>query len=131
MRLRLRLYACLEIGIFFLVLFGIAYCFDLPYNYYDFTLHPFWIIVILMAAQYGTNEGLLAAAVSAVILLAGKHPPHNYLLDSFDYLFALIKLPLLWFVTAVVLGELRFKHIREYQTVKAVAAAAERREQEI
>ncbi|PWU05656.1 MAG: hypothetical protein C5B51_13995 [Terriglobia bacterium] len=75
--------------------------------------HPFWILVLLIAVQYGTNAALLAALASTIALLAGHVPPQGVFQDRFAWLFEVCRLPLLWFVAAVILGELRMRHIRE------------------
>ena len=75
--------------------------------------NPFWIPVLLVAVQYGTNAGLLAAAAATAALLIGNVPPQSVSEDRFAWLFEVGKLPLLWFVSAVVLGELRVRQIRE------------------
>ncbi|MDE3056036.1 MAG: GAF domain-containing protein [Verrucomicrobiota bacterium] len=126
-----RLAACIEMGLFFLTLSLLALFFSIPYNYYQYALHPYWIAVILISAQYGTNEGLLAALISTLLYLLGPQSPHNYLLSSFDSFFLLAKLPILWFVSAIVLGELRRKHIYDFEAVKKVALEAEAREKEV
>jgi hypothetical protein len=90
--------------------------------------HPFGIVVLLAAVQYGTNAGLLAAAASTVALLAGNMPPQPVVQDRFTWLFEVIRLPLLWFVTAVILGELRMRQIRERERLSRELAETSRRE---
>ncbi len=116
--LGLRLVAWIEMLIFFCLMFAIAFIFRIPFNYFSVSPHPFWIIVILMAAQYGTNEGLVAAIISTCVLLLGPLPTQDILQDRFQYFFILVKTPLLWFIAAVIFGELRKRQIRERDHLK-------------
>jgi hypothetical protein len=77
--------------------------------------HPFWVIVLLVAVQYGTGEGILAAMLSSVALLIGNMPEHDFGKgsDMYAYLYEVLHLPVLWLMSAVILGELRQRHIRE------------------
>jgi len=91
--------------------------------------HPFWILVLLVAVQYGTNAGLLAALASSAALLAGNVPPQAISQDRFVWLLDVGRLPLLWFVAAVVLGELRMRQIRERAALRSQLADTAHREQ--
>ncbi len=91
--------------------------------------HPFWIIVLLVATQYGTNEGLIAALLASAALLIGNMPPHDIDQDNYSYLLSVARLPLLWIVSAVVLGEIRQRHVRERdRLIDEITAAQERGE---
>ncbi len=90
--------------------------------------HPFWIVVLLVSVQYGTNAGLLAALASSVALLAGNLPPQALGQDRFTWLFHASQLPLLWFISAVVLGELRMRQIRERAALARELEETARRE---
>jgi hypothetical protein len=129
--LGIRFSAIIEIALFFLALFIIAFLAGLPFNFFTTCPHPFWIIVILISAQYGTKEGLLAAFAATIILLLGPLPEKNALQDQFEYFFVIGNLPLLLFVTAVILGELRMKHIRETNRQRQLAIEAVEREQKV
>lgn len=94
-------------------------------------LHPFWILVVLVAVQYGTNAGLLAAIGASAALLAGNIPPETLAQDRFAWWFSVTKLPLMWFVSAVVLGEMRIRQIRERRAIEDQLREAMRREQVI
>lgn len=122
--LSLRVSALFEILGFFIVMFAISILFKIPFNYIKTPLHPFWIVIILISSQYGINEGLFVAIISSIIYFLGPFPLETFAHDSFDYFFSLIKLPMLWLVTAVILGELRSKHIRERNSLKEEAIKA-------
>jgi hypothetical protein len=89
--------------------------------------HPFWIIVLLMAAQYGTREALLATGASSVALLAGNLPPQSLDQDVHQYTVQLFVQPLLWLLAAVVIGELRTRHRQAHAESEAKRRDAERR----
>lgn len=126
--LGIRVAAWVEIICFFILILLIAIFTGTEINFFGFNPHPFWIVVILISAQYGTLAGLLAALVSTGIYLAGPLPKQTLLQEWSQYFFQLTKLPLLWFVSALILGELRMKHIRERDRLRILALEAEERE---
>jgi len=125
----LRLSALLEVVLFL----GIALAADRLFfdgsRFRALSLHPFWIPVLLVSVQYGTNAGLFAAAAAAAALLAGNVPPQPISLDRFAWLFELGRLPILWFVSAIVLGELRTRQIRERAALRRQLTEATAREE--
>lgn len=129
--LGVRTSAMFEIVAFFVLLALIAFLFGLSLNYYKISPHPFWIIVVLISTQYGTNAGLIAALIATVIFLLGPIPPRNILQEPAEYFFLIAKLPLLWFVAALILGELRIKQLRETERLRIVAQQAEEKEKKI
>lgn len=76
-------------------------------------LHPFWIVVVLISSQYGTFAGLMSVAAATSALYAGNLPAQLLTETYFDYQFRLCWLPLLWCVTAFLLGELRSALVRK------------------
>ena len=130
--LGVRTSAIIEILFFFLFLFLIGFVIGKPFNYFDISPHPFWIIVILISAQYGTVEGLLAALISTAIYLLGGPIAERLILEPRSEYFLLIsKMPILWFITAVILGELRLKHIREMNKLKDFVLHCQEKEQKV
>lgn len=91
--------------------------------------HPFWAIIVLVSAQYGTREGVFAALCSSLVLTIGNMPTQSLSQDAFLYTMMVLKLPLLWFVTAVVLGELRVRQLRERHALLKRLHDVERREE--
>ncbi|MFC3674848.1 GAF domain-containing protein [Ferrovibrio xuzhouensis] len=72
--------------------------------------HPFWIIILLMAAQYGTGEALLAAVASTAALLIGNIPDQPIDQDIYAYILELARNPILWLLTVVFIGEIGRRH---------------------
>lgn len=77
--------------------------------------NPFWLLILLVSVQYGTAEGMVAAAGCTLAFLAGAIPPQRIGEDFYDHLFDVVKLPVLWFAAAVTLGEIRARHRRAYE----------------
>lgn len=95
-------------------------------RFIDVEPHPFWIIVLLMAVQYGTREALVATAASTVALLAGNLPTQTFDQNVHQYALQVLMRPLLWMVASVVLGELRSRHRLQQAQTSARLRDAER-----
>lgn len=125
----LRSSALLEMAIFFFIMMAFDVFFGAGDRYWGVDPHPFWVIVVLISVQYGTSEGVLAAILSSVLLLVGNMPEMQT--DQYTYWLYVFSLPLLWVVSAVVLGELRQRHIREREYLYKELREAQRREETI
>jgi len=90
--------------------------------------HPFWIVVLLVAVQYGTAEGLLAAALATLFYLVGNIPAQGDGVSHYDWLYAVCINPILWFVVGWILGELRQRHIRERNNLQREIEESQQRE---
>ena len=129
MLLGIRYSALVEMALFLGVALGIDRIFLDGSRFRSMPQHPFWILVLLVAVQYGTNAGLVAALASSVALLVGNVPPEAILQDRFAWVFEILRLPLLWSLAAVTLGELRTRHIREKERLLLELAETSGREQ--
>ncbi len=129
----LRSSAVFEIVGFLLVMLLCSVFFGDGNRFWGVEPHPFWVIVILIAVQYGTSEGILAAILSSVVLLVGNIPEQEFGTSGnmYDYLYTFLRLPVLWLMAAVVLGELRQRHIRERDFLRKELADARNREEVI
>ncbi|MES2984661.1 MAG: GAF domain-containing protein [Pseudomonadota bacterium] len=85
------------------------------HRFWDMNPHPFWIPVLLMAAQYGAAEGLLAALFATCFYLIGNTsvltPAEG--VNHYDWIYTISVNPILWLIGGWVVGELRQRHIRE------------------
>lgn len=90
--------------------------------------HPFWIPVLLMAVQYGTNEALCAAALATICLMVGNGlaPPAGEAREAWLYQVSIN--PVLWFVGGWALGELRHRQLREREMLRQALEEARDRE---
>ena len=89
--------------------------------------HPFWAIVLLMAVYYGTQEALLATAISSVALLLGNLPSPSLDQNVHDYAVQALLTPILWMLASLILGELRMRHRQQQNETSERLTQAERR----
>jgi len=129
--LGIRRSAWVEIIIALVVLLAIDWIALDHARYWAVNPHPFWFIVLLIACKYGTEEGLLAAILSCISLLFSNMPEQLGEQDSYAYALYVLKLPLLWLVSAVLFGELRQMHIRERDQLESALFESEERESHI
>ncbi len=129
--LGLRISAFIETGLFLLVALLLDAFFGGGDRYWGIEPHPFWIIVILMAVQYGVPEGILAVAASTLALLLGNMPEQRYDQIMYDYIYEVSINPLMWVVAAVIVGILRERHIRERDELRQNLENAQEREEKI
>ena len=79
--------------------------------------HPYWLPVLLAAMLYGTGPGLAAAAIASLlwaVLSAQVFAPGQ---DYFDHVFLVARLPLLWTISALGLGEIALSRRRRLDTL--------------
>ncbi|CAO3430221.1 GAF domain-containing protein [Azospirillum doebereinerae] len=114
-----RRVALIELILFFAVALGLDWAAGSGMRFEGVQPHPFWIPVLLLAIQYGTNEGVLAALVATVALRLGNLPEQTIAQDFYQYLFVLSREPILWLVSGVLIGELRMRQIREREELRA------------
>jgi len=110
-RLGLNISALIEISIFFTVLLLVNFFFGNFDRFINISPHPFWIIVILVSVQYGTNEGLLTAIIASFVLLLFNLPKQTIDQNIYDYLLFVSYRPILWSVSAIIIGQLSLRHI--------------------
>lgn len=124
----IRVSAIVEILLFLVVMLSIDIFFLDGNRYWNTAPHPFWAIVLLVSTQYGTREGVLSAVACSLALLLGNLPGQQPSQDLYSWLFLIAATPLTWLVAAVLLGELRMRHIREREQLKHDLVAARERE---
>ena len=99
-----RLGALLEVLVFIAVCLLLDQWVGKGDRFATVTPHPFWIAVLLASAYYGTAEGLVAALLCAIALLAGNLPPQRFDEDIYAWLLRVTSHLSLWCVAAVLLG---------------------------
>ncbi|MBP2315776.1 GAF domain-containing protein [Azospirillum soli] len=114
-----RRVALIELALFFLVAFGLDFTVGAGERFDGIQPHPFWIPVLLLSIQYGTNEGVLAAVAASIALRLGNMPEQLITQDFYQYLYAVSREPILWLVASVLFGELRMRQIRERDELRA------------
>jgi len=126
----LKLSPLLEMGIFF-ALYFLIFHFLYPIDFHEVSPHPFWIIVLLMTVQYGIKEGVIAAFLSILFYFLEGIPAQTYGEDYFAYHYAVWKLPLLWTLTAFVLGAIVERKQGYREDLKKNLEATQIREKEV
>lgn len=115
-----------------LAFLAIAIALDMLYfdssRFWALEPHPFWLIVALVSVQYGTNEGVFAAAACSIVLLSGKLPAQSIDIDFYAHVLHLGARPLLWLTSAILLGELRNRHARREIDLEQQLAESSTRE---
>ncbi|WP_448204814.1 GAF domain-containing protein [Azospirillum sp. sgz302134] len=124
--LGMRRVALVELALFFVLAVGLDWLIGAGIRFDGVQPHPFWIPVLLLAIQYGTNEGVLAAVVASLALRLGNLPEQLITQDFYQYLYAVSREPILWLVAAVLFGELRMRQIRERDDLRASLDLARR-----
>ncbi len=87
---------------------------------------PFWIPVLLIAAQYGIMGGLFATLGATVAFAADGILPQSASQDFYAYAAIIAAQPCAWFATALVLGGLRTLHIHHYNALRSQLDRSER-----
>jgi hypothetical protein len=124
----LRVSALIETVLILVILTAIDAVFFDGTRFFNMNPHPFWIVVLLIAVQYGTGEALVAAAASTLFYLVGNMPTVPQGIDRYQFLYLLAINPILWFVVGWTLGELRQRHIRERDRLMGALEESEQRE---
>jgi hypothetical protein len=129
--LGVRLSALIEIALFLVGALVIDHFVFSGNRFANLEPHPFWIIVLLISVQYGTNEGIIAALASSAALLVGNLPQQTIGQDYYAYLFGVALNPMMWCITAIVIGELRTRYARRERQLTDALSDAEHREERI
>jgi hypothetical protein len=115
-----------------LAFLGLALVLDYLYfggnRFWSLEPHPFWLLVALVSVQYGTNEGVFAAGACSIVLLSGELPAQSIDTDFYAHMLHLGARPLLWLVTAILLGELRNRLARRELDLEQQLREANERE---
>lgn len=100
-------------------------------NYWGTNPSPYLFVVLFIACKYGTKEALIATFAVTTALLSHNTPVQTLTQDAYDYLFALLRVPLLCLVSSVIFGELRQLHITERNRLEHDLEASLERERYI
>ena len=95
-----------------------------PGYYVGLSIHPFWIIVILAAAQRGLFVGVTTAALAGLLM---DWPARMLDADISTYYAELAILPVQWILSAVFIGAFRQMQIAEEHRLRLENRSEERR----
>ena len=126
---RLRMVAIVEAMVFMAAVVAFNFIAGDGTRYMHVSLHPFWIVVLLISVQYGPAEGLVTSLLASAFLLVGNIPEQSLSETMYDYILHITLLPFLWIVTALVIGFIRGRQINDRNTLfeqlsKATEASA-------
>lgn len=124
----LRRSAIIEVGSFLTAALVIDLVFRDGTRFAGMSPHPFWAIIGIVAAQYGTYEGLFAWAAATAVLLVGNLPTQSVGEDSYAWLAGVASLPTWWLGTSLVLGALTDRHRRSIDRLDEALQEASSRE---
>ena len=96
----------------------LSFVFDEGHRFISVSPHPFWIVLLPITVLHGLKNSLICATFCSLFLLVGNIPEHNLNEDLYGYFFKMMHKPLLWFVTAFILGELRARQIHGLKDLK-------------
>lgn len=126
--LGLRVSAILECLVLLLIMLLVDYIWFEGDRFFHVCPQPFWAVVLLIAVQYGTPEGIMAAVFSTIALLLWNMPEQTANQDAYAYALYAAKNPIMWLVAAVILGELQQRHLRARERLEKELQIAEERE---
>lgn len=113
------------------ILFGLLVMIDRllmqPGDFAKLQPHPYWLPVILLSLQYGTADGVLAAATAILVNLALGPSSQGIAEDYYRYLMRVWSVPVAWILTAVVIGEVRTR--QRSRMTELIGALAQARQQ--
>jgi polysaccharide biosynthesis protein PelD len=105
--LGLRVSAILETLVFLGTALALGAALDIPDRFGSVSPHPFWMIVLLISTYYGVSDGLMAASFATIAFLAGNLSEQAFGETSSSWLLRETGQPMLWFVAAILFGEIR------------------------
>lgn len=113
-----------ELVVFFALVCGVQYFVTGSLESFRVSPHPFWIPVVLVAVQYGTSEGILAALMATAISFVLGIPEQAPTEDFHVYLIRLAGQPAMWLFTATLLGSFRDRQKSRMNALTAELAEA-------
>jgi len=131
MAMGLRTAALVETLVFLTVLTALNGILSDGSRFAEFSPHPYWVIILLIAAQYGTNEALTTSVFASIFLLAWNLPEHAMDESTFDYVFKVSFRPLMWIIASVVIGEMTVRQNQRRFQLHQNLDASQKREKSI
>jgi len=114
----IRTVAIIEAVTFFTAILVLDAVIGGGHRFINISPHPFWIIILLVAVQYGMAEAFMAAILASAFLLIGNLPEQHLAETMYDYTFRVMRLPFLWTVAALIFGGIRSRQLNEDTALK-------------
>ena len=103
-----------ELVVLFAILMIIERLLLSPGEFAKLQPHPYWLPVILLSLQYGTADGVLAAAVAIVAGIIIGSPTQGVGEEYYRYLIRVWAVPIAWITTAIIIGEIRARQRSQF-----------------
>lgn len=113
--------AASDIALFFGLLLLLDLALPGSANLASVSPNPFWIPVLLVSVQHGSRAGLTAAIIAAALTILWVHPERDTLEDFYTYTTRLFVGPVLWIAAALILGQVRDRHVAEKAALESRA----------
>jgi len=120
----MRLSAIYETLIFLVVVTLASFIFGDGDRFINVSPHPFWIIVLTVTVQYGTNEGIMASLLATLFLYVWNVPEIKFNQSLFEYRLSLAANPIMWIAASTFLGEIRMRQEADRDRLKKEADEA-------
>ena len=117
----------IELIILFGLLIAVETVIMSPGDFAKLQPHPYWLPVILLSLQYGTADGVLAAATAIVVGLLLGWPSQGIGEDYYRYVIRVWAVPIAWIMASIVIGEVRAR--QRSQIVELTRGLATARQQ--
>lgn len=115
---RLQWSALLEIFIFIVGAFLIDHFLFDGTRFRQVEPHPYWVMVLLVSVQYGTRMGIVSAVAASVLFIVGNVPEQTLQQNMHEWFFSAYKLPILWLITSIIVGEISVRRISARRRLK-------------
>jgi len=80
--------------------------------------HPFWLIILPMAARYGFRAGLFSSLMAAALYLVLTRLGLEYITAHDLLTYHYLTTPFLFLAVGIILGEMREMQVRKYQKLE-------------
>jgi hypothetical protein len=97
----------IELVVLFVLLIAIERLIMSPGDFAKLQPHPYWLPVILLSLQYGTADGVLAAAVAILVSMATGWPSQGVGEEYYRYIVRVWAVPITWIMMSILIGEVR------------------------
>ncbi len=118
--------AGLEIAVLFALLLAVEHLAPGREPFSTISPHPYWVPVLLLSARHGTAAGLAAALTGIGLYWLHGLPIRIPEEDYYVYSLRVWHEPMLWLVSALIIGEIRLGHIEERNNLAEMLQTAQR-----
>lgn len=121
----------IELIVLFAILLVIERLLLSPGEFAKLQPHPYWLPVILLSLQYGTADGVLAAAIAIVAGFVMGSPTQGIGEEYYHYLIRVWAVPIGWITSSILIGEIRARQRSQFVELMRDLATARNQSEEI